>query len=132
MYYTWNITLAAGKTFADRTRVDLKLEKGVITRCEVVFPIGCSNLVYALISDALHQVYPKNTDEQFVGHGTTVIATDEYEIKELPYQLEFYGWNTDEVYQHIITVRMQVIPRHEITRISMSEVLRFSNLKKPG
>ncbi len=131
MYYAWNITLTADNTAATPEKSILLLEKGTIIRCETVFPSGCVGLVYCHIDHALHQVYPKNPDYQYSGNGEMIVASDEYDLKEEPYQLEFYGWNTDEIYDHTITVRIQIVPKREITRLALAEILRFINLKKP-
>lgn len=132
MYYAWNITLTKAGSAASPEKTILAIEKGTIVRCETVFPFGCAGLVFTHINQSLHQVYPKNTDYQNTGDGETIIATDEYEIKEEPFQLEFYGWNTDDDFDHTITVRIQIIPGREITRLALAEMLRFMNLKKPS
>jgi len=132
MYYAWNITLTNTGSAASPEKTVLKLEKGIIVKCEVVFPFGCCGLVFCHIDHALHQVYPKNPDYQFKGNGETIIASDEYELKDEPHQLEFYGWNTDEVYDHTVTVRIQIVPRREITRLALAEMLRFMSMEKPG
>ena len=131
MFYTWNITLAKGNTAATPEKIIMDLEKGTIVRCEVVFPSGCQGLVSVHLNQALHQVYPKNPDYQYAGNGEAIVATDEYEIREEPYQFEFYGWNTDEIYEHTITIRIQIVPKREITRLAMAEMLRFQNMSKP-
>lgn len=132
MYYSWNITLTKGRTKSTPEKTTLQLEKGVIVRCEVVFPSGCSGLAYCHIDRSLHQVYPKNPDYQFAGNGETVQATDEYELVDEPFHLDFFGWNTDEIYNHTITVRLQIVPRREIVRLALSEMLRFLSMSKPG
>lgn len=131
MYYAWNILLTKGNTATTLEKTELKLERGTIVRCEVVFPSGCQGLVFCHINHSLHQVYPKNPDHQYAGNGETIIASDEYEIKEEPHQLEFYGWNTDEIYDHTITIRIQVVPKREITRLAIAEMLRFMSFSKP-
>ena len=131
MYYAWNFTLAADKTEATKTKAVLYLEKGTIVRCEIMFPAGCCGLVYVHINQALHQVYPKNPEYQYIGNGETIISSDEYEIKETPYQLEFYGWNTDDTYNHTITVRIQLVPAKEILRKVIGEVMKYTKLSRP-
>ena len=132
MYYAWNVTLTKGNSAVTPEKTVFNLENGIITRCEIVFPSGCSGLVFCHINQALHQVYPKNPEFQFTGNGETIIASDEFNLKEEPHQLEFFGWNTDEVYDHTITVRIQIVPQREITRLALGEMLRFMNLEKPG
>lgn len=131
MFYAWNIILPYGKDIFNKTKRVLDIEKGTIIKCEVMFPSGCCGLVYVHINQALHQVYPKNPDYQFTGNGDTILSTDEYEIKEEPYQLEFYGWNTDDIYDHTVTVRIQLVPKREIIRLAIGEMLRFTRLTKP-
>ena len=131
MFYAWNFTLPADQTEAGKTKQELYLEQGTITRCEIVFPVGCANLVFVHINDALHQVYPKDPTYKFIGDGTVIVCSDEYEIREQPYTLQFHGWNTDEIFEHTITVRIQLVPRKEIIRIALAEVIRFNNLQKP-
>jgi hypothetical protein len=132
MYYAWNITLTKGNSDVTPEKTVFKLEDGVIVRCEVAFPSGCSGLVFCHINRSVHQVYPKNPDYQFTGNGETVITSDEFAISDEPHQLEFYGWNTDEVYDHTITVRIQIVPKREITRLALAEMLRFMSMEKPG
>lgn len=131
MFYAWNFTLPANKTEAGKTKQELYLEKGTITRFEVVFPVGCSNLVFVHINDALHQVYPKDPDYKFIGDGAVIVCTDEYEIEETPYTLQFHGWNTDDLYDHTITVRIQLVPAKEILHKVVGQVMRITKLRRP-
>ena len=131
MFYAWDITLTRDRAKATRQKTVLKVEKGTVTRFELVFPTGCCGLVYVHINQALHQVFPKNPDYQLTGNGATIVSTDEYEIKEPPLELEFYGWNTDEIYDHTITVRIQLVPAKEILHKVVSGALRITRLKKP-
>ncbi len=132
MYYAWNLLLTKDGSEASKEKYILLMEKGTIIRCETSFPSGCAGLVYCHIDQSLHQVYPKNPDYQYSGNGEAIVATDEYDLNEEPFQLEFYGWNTDEIYDHTITVRIQIVPKREIVRLALSEIMRFMNLKKPS
>jgi len=131
MLYAWDITLTRNRTKATRQKTVLKMEKGTITRFELVFPTGCCGLVYVHVDQALHQVFPKNPDYQLTGNGSTIVSTDEYEIKEPPLELDFYGWNTDEIYHHTITVRIQLVPAKEILTKVVSQVMRITKLSRP-
>jgi len=131
MLYAWDIKLERGHTALTQEKTVLKMEKGTITRCEVVFPTGCVGLVFIHIDDRLHQVWPKNPDYQLSGNGGIIASIDEYPIKEPPLSLDFYGWNTDEIYDHTITVRLQIVPQKEILRTVVGEVMRITKLKRP-
>lgn len=131
MYYAFNFILPANQSEVTRTKQELYLEKGTITQVEVVFPVGCANLVFVHINDALHQVYPKSTDYQFVGDGSVILCSDEYELVEAPFTLQFYGWNEDEIYKHMITVRIQLLPAKEILHKVIGGMSRITSLRKP-
>jgi len=131
MFYAWNFTLPVDKAEVTKTKHELRMEKGTVTKCEIVFPVGCSNLVFVHIDDALHQVYPKDPTYKFIGNGSTIVCNDEYEIKEEPYTLQFHGWNTDELYTHTITVRIQLVPAKEILHRVVGEVMRLTKLTRP-
>lgn len=131
MLYAWDIKLTKDYTKATAEKTVLKMEKGTITRCEVVFPTGCCGLVFVHINNDLHQVYPKNPDYQLTGNGGVIVSTDEYPIKEPPLELQFYGWNTDEIYDHMITVRIQLVPAKEILHKVVGEVMRITKLRRP-
>lgn len=131
MFYAWNFKLPADKDEAGKTKQELYLEKGTITRFEAIFPVGCANLVFVHINDALHQVYPKDPTYKFIGDGATIVCTDEYEIREKPFTLQFHGWNTDELYDHTITVRIQLVPAKEILHKVVGQVMRITKLKRP-
>lgn len=131
MFYTWDIKLPNSKTEATKTRQFLWMEKGTVTRFELTFPTGCVGLVFVHIDHALHQVYPKNPLDRLRGNGTTIIATDEYEIKEPPFALEFHGWNTDDTYDHTVTVRIQLVPAKEIIHRVIGGLTDIMKLTKP-
>jgi len=131
MFYAWNFKLTHDKSEAAKTKHVLHLEKGTIVRSEIVYPVGCANLVFVHIDDALHQVYPKDPTYKFIGDGVTIVCTDEYEIKEEPFTLQFHGWNTDEIYDHTITVRIQLVPAKEILHKVVGQVMRMTKLTRP-
>jgi len=130
MYYAWNFTLTQNRSELTKTVTNLYLEKGTITRIEVIFPVGCANLVFVHLNDALHQVWPKDPQYKFIGDGANIVCTDEYEIKEPPFMIQFHGWNTDEVYPHTITVRIQIVPAKEILHKVIGEVMRYTKLSR--
>lgn len=131
MFYAWNFTLTHDRTEITRSKHVLTMEKGTITRIEVVFPVGCANLVYVHLNDALYQVWPKDPTYKFIGDGVVIVCTDEFELKEPPYTIQFFGWNTDEIYDHTITVRAQIVPAKEILHKVIGEVMKYTKLSRP-
>jgi len=131
MFYAWNFTLTHGRSATTKTVHELYMEKGTITRVEIVFPVGCANLVHVHLNDALHQVWPKDPQYKFIGDGVVIVCTDEYEIKEPPFTIQFHGWNEDDVYEHTITVRIQIVPAKEILHKVIGGIMGYTKLKRP-
>lgn len=131
MFYAWDIKLLNSQTELTETRQFLWMERGTITRFELTFPTGCAGLVYVHVDHALHQLYPKNPLDRLRGNGSTIIASDEYEIKEPPFALEVHGWNTDDTYDHTVTIRIQLVPAKEIIHRVIGGLTSIMKITKP-
>lgn len=115
MFYDFTITVAPTDTAASPKEQTLQLEKGIIHRVEVQFPIGTRALVHCQIRKALHQVWPKNPDGNFASDGYT-IAWDDYEpLETAPYQLKVVLWSTADTYSYDIVLRFGVLSRELLT-----------------
>ena len=45
--------------------------------------------------------------------------------------MQFYGWNTDDTYNHTVTVRIQLVPAREIIRRVIGGLSDVMKLTKP-
>jgi len=108
------------------------LKRVRLQKLKLYFRVGCANLVFVHLDDALHQVWPKAPEYKFIGDGAHIVCTDEYEIKEPPFTIQFHGWNTDELYNHTITIRIQIVPAKEILHKVIGEVMKYTKLSRPG
>lgn len=84
----------------------LKLTKGIITKIDISFPIGCAGLLHVAINYGLHQVWPINSDESFAGDGETISFEEHIVVENDPFELMIYTWNLDDTYEHMCAVRI--------------------------
>jgi hypothetical protein len=111
LLYCWNITITAGRTESAPTEQSLKLQNGVITYLSVKFPKGCKNLVEVKLFRWTWQMLPFNRDSWLTGDDETVIDEPFYELDTEPYFLTFKGAAPSATYDHVITVRVRVLPK---------------------
>lgn len=111
MLFSWRITVAKGYPTTPKASTDLRIARGIITRIEVQFPKGCAGLVHAQICHGLHQIFPKNADQDIASNGETVSSMESLEILTPPYLLKAWTWNTSTLFDHIICVRVEVLPK---------------------
>lgn len=123
MFYAWDITIPAGRTETTPVEQILKLTKGVITRADIKFPTGCNGLVKVRIKRREHQLIPLSSDEWVTGDSETIPTEAYYELESAPTQLKFIACSPLTRFNHIITVRIQVLPREVASFISVVEAI---------
>ena len=110
MIYVFDFeTAGEGVYTADnKLKTVLPLERGLTYKLDIVFPPGPAHLLHVQIRDAIHSVWPTNTDADFAADRETITFNDEYPILEPPYQLEAYTWNLDDTYTHRVIIRIGI------------------------
>ena len=111
MFYDFAITIPAGTAEASPVEQELDLTHGIIHRVEVQFPVGCMELAHLRLFHRRHQVWPTNIDGSFASDGYIIAFDEHYDFFEPPFDLTAIGWNDDETYQHVITVRIGILPQ---------------------
>jgi len=89
------------------------VSRGLIYRVEFQFPAGCAGLAYMMMADGGHQVYPSSLGEFFHTDNFTIAFDDLYLKLVSPYQFDFYGYNLDETYDHVIYCRVGMADKDE-------------------
>ena len=119
MIYTTLITAAAKGTKKTAVRTTLKINKGLIWLMEVDFPPGCVGLTHVQIFDGKYQLLPASPDKDLSGDGQLLRYDDLYLKEAAPFELVVTTWNTDELWDHTIQVRIGVAS----TRLFMGRYL---------
>jgi len=97
----------------------LKLTHGRIIKWWVGFPPGCVGLVHVVVYHYEHQILPAHEDEDLYWNNYVFEVPDYYDLTEEPYEIEVRAWNNDDIYQHTITVGVEVEEIEEETTESL-------------
>jgi len=101
MFYEHDIVIPPNtqpETFLSQT---LRLTRGIIKR-----PAGCAGLVGVRIVKHSFQVIPLNYPKWIETDAETVVIETEIDLTDIPYELEFQGYNLDDTFEHTIRVRV--------------------------
>jgi len=106
MIYVSTITVSANTSEANATKTTLQVTKGLVWKIEIEFPAGCCGLVRAQIFDGSYQIFPASINESIRGDGVIVSFDDLYIKDAAPFDFIIKTWNTDELWDHTIQVRV--------------------------
>jgi len=100
------------------------LAHGIITWVSVSFPKGCHGLVNCRIFHREHQIYPSRANSELRGDGEAIEWTEYYEMYQPPYDLLIRSWATSTLYDHVITVRMVILPRKAVLALAIVDSIK--------
>jgi len=109
MIYTANITTPANTARTIPRRTVLNVTKGLVYKVEFYFPTGSAGLMGVAVLDGLYQVWPSNGGEFFLGEHQLIAFDDLYLKESAPYAFEVITYNTDELYEHFVSVRVGLV-----------------------
>jgi hypothetical protein len=110
MIYNFSITIPSISVSENVLIRDLKLTHGIIHKIEFIFPPGPSRLTGIAIYDAIHQIWPTNTDMYFFSDDETISFQEHYPLLVDPYTLQAHCINIDDTFQHTIGIRIGILP----------------------
>lgn len=123
MFWAYDITVSAGTTAtAPKTQI-LKISKGVITKIDVKFPAGCHGLVKVRLFKSEFQLVPLSKGEWVTGDDETVPTEGYYELETSPAELKFVGCSPGTSYDHVVTVRVTVLPKQIASMLPVVDLL---------
>lgn len=109
MIFVENFLLSAKGTIDKPLQKKMIVCKGLIYRVEVFFPPGCAALAHISINDGGFRVWPSNPDSYFASDGSTIAFDDLYLKETEPYLFNLVGYNTDDTYDHTVTIRLGLV-----------------------
>lgn len=117
MFYDYAVTVPAGTSPRNPVAQELKLTAGLIIRLDIEFPAGCRGYVSAVIRRGSHQLYPTNPSGVLNAEDFTVQAWDFYPLLTEPYSVKCYAWSPDANYDHVLTVRIDLVRIEDLARL---------------
>lgn len=118
MLYEVDINILTTNTVNNKQETIINLTHGVIHQLGIYFPPGCTNLAHVAINRGLNQIFPTNPEGSIKGDGLNVEGTTFHPIIKAPYQVEVYTWNTNAIYDHIVTVRIWLLKIWQLMPLS--------------
>lgn len=93
-----------------------QITQGLFYKLDIFFPPGPSGLVGIALRTGLHQIYPFDSDEWFIGDNVPISFDDEYMFDIASGQIEIAAYNLDDYYDHTIYVRLGIITDPELIK----------------
>jgi len=106
MIYTANITIPAQTVSTQTICERIVITSGLVYKVELQFPPGCLGLAHVYIKDGGYQVWPSTPGTDFACDDYTINFEDSFLKQTEPYELQIYGYNDDETYDHTIQIRV--------------------------
>lgn len=109
LIYTANITTPANTARTALLRTVINVTKGLVYKVEFFFPSGSAGLMGVAVFDGLYQVWPSNVGEFFIGEDQEIDFEDLYLKESAPFTFQCYTYNTDDTYEHFVSVRIGLV-----------------------
>jgi len=123
VFYAWDITITANTLRASPKEQILKLEKGVITHIDVKFARGCHGNVGIRLFHHESVMLPFERDEWLTGDDEAVSADLYFPLDHRPYTLKFKGHSEGCTYDHVVSVRITVLPKSVASFMPVIELI---------
>ncbi len=124
MLFTKSFTVKTTHTEAAPLVDTIPIAHGIISFVSIHMPSGCHGLVYCKLKHHEHSVFPSQEDMYLTADTNPVEWTEYYESYQPPYELKFIGWAYETRYDHVITVRVAVLPRKAIVSLAIVDTLK--------
>lgn len=124
MLFTKSFTVLTTHTASAPLEDTIKIAHGIITWVSIWMPSGCHGLVYCKLKHHEHTVFPSTEDMFLMTDGYPVQWNEYYESYQPPYELKFVGWSYACTYDHVVTIRIAVLPRKAILALAVVDAIR--------
>ena len=121
MQYVKEITFSKNGSSTNQTSATLKCAKGIIHKIEIVFPSGCFGLVHTQIFIGGHPIAPSTFGQTYAGDNEVIIIPEFTELRKDFNVITISGWNEDDTYDHIVRVRIYVLPKEVLLPAGATE-----------
>lgn len=109
MIFTANIKTPANTSQASLLKTTINVTKGLVYKVEFYFPSGSEGKMGVAVFDGLYQVWPSNVGVFFLGSDNTIPFDDLYLKSSAPFELQCYTYNTDDIFDHLVSVRIGLV-----------------------
>jgi len=124
MLFTKSFTIKTTHIEASPLVDTIGIANGIITFVSIWMPPGCHGLVYCKLKHHEHTVFPSTEDMFLMCDGFPLEWNEYYESYQPPYELKFVGWGFGCVNDHVVTVRIAVLPRKAVLALAIVDAIK--------
>jgi len=124
MLFTKSFTVETTHTASSPLEGTIPIAHGIITWVSIWMPRGCHGLVYCKLKHHEHTIFPSQEDMYLMTDGTPIEWNEYYESYQPPYELKFVGWAYGTTYDHVVTVRVAVLPRKAVLSLAIVDAIK--------
>jgi len=124
MLFTKSFTIGTDNLESNPLVDTIKIAHGIITFVSIWMPPGVHGLVYCKLKHHEHTVFPSTEDMFLMTDGYPLEWDEYYESYQPPYELKFVGWLYGCTYEHVVTVRIAVLPRKAVLALAMVDAIK--------
>jgi len=124
MLFEEHITVETTHTIDNKKEQVIQIAHGIVTWVSVLFPSGCHGMVHCTIFHHEHQIAPSTEGMSIIGDRIPIEWTEYYESYQPPYEFKIKAWGVDCLYDHVITVRVAILPRKAIIAITVVDAIK--------
>ena len=124
MLFEEHVTVKTTHTATAKKEQVIKIAHGIITFVSVLFPSGCHGLVHCTIFHHEHQVFPSTEGMSIIGDRIPIEWTEYYESYQPPYELKVKLWGVGCLYDHVVAVRVAILPRKAIVASAVVDAFK--------
>jgi len=111
MWYVLESTVSASTAKANATETSIKVSGGILHTIYVTIPPGSASLVHCQLRKGGYYILPRNEDKDISGELASVKFNEFLELKHEMNRLTLKTWNTDDTYDHKVTLLIGVLPK---------------------
>jgi hypothetical protein len=104
------ISTPIGKTEADPLSTTIKLTKGRLTGGALYFPSGPAGKLHFIALLGIHQIIPFNTGQNLRLDDCVFPLSLGIDLLEPPFELICKTWNDSTLYDHVLTLVLNIEP----------------------
>lgn len=124
MLFSAEVTVLTTNTVDNPEEVILKIAHGILTSVEIQYPPGCHRQVHCIILHHEHQIAPSTENMSLAGDTTPIKWGEYYECYQPPYELKIKAWAVSCDYNHVIDVRVAILPRKAIIALAVVDAIK--------
>jgi len=104
------ISTPVGKTEADPLLTTIRLTKGRLSGGSLYFPSGPAGTLHFIARIGVHQIIPFNTGQNLRLDDCVVPLSLGFDLLEPPFELICETWNDSTLYDHVLTLILNIEP----------------------